>query len=560
MTESGLTSYSAAVADFRRARRRAALRRLLERVGSPAPRLLAYEDVVRRLAGRESGRWELREIPLDSIVGSVGRYKDFTRDFLPLRDSDEGRWASVKVAMTGLVGVPAIEVYQIGEAYFVLDGNHRVSVARELGATQIQAYVREVQTKAPLSPEVDLDELIIKTELADFLKRTRLDETRSDTDFTVTAPGKYRLLEHEIVSMSDQPDAALPKLAKRWYDRMYQPVLEQIRRMGMLREFPDRTETDLYVWIKEHRAELEESLGWSIKPSSAAADLIARVSEGARGRLDRRRREAWREATPPTAQRQNGQRLVSEVLVPISGAADDWVALHQADILAAREGARVLGLYVAPSEEEAASVRAQAIQTTFQQHCVSNEAECRLAIDVGRVARTICDRARWADLVVVKLNHPPSRRPVEKLSSGFRALIRGCPRPVLAVPRAEQPLNHILLAYDRSPKSDEALYLAAYFTGRWQVPLTVVSVAESGNPAELCLEAAGKYLDDCGVEYEMVAEVGPVAQTILETAERRGADLLITGGYGRSTVAEVVLGSTIDRLLRASQIPILICH
>lgn len=462
--------------------------------------------------------------------------------------------------MTGLVGVPAIEVYQIGEAYFVQDGNHRVSVARELGATHIQAYVREVQTKAPLTPDVDPEELIIKSELSDFLKRTRLDETRPQTDFTVTAPGRYRLLEHEMMSLAQDPDAPLPKLAKRWHDRVYQPVLEQIRRMGMLYEFPDRTETDLYVWIMEHRAELEQSLGWSIDPGSAAADLISRVSDGARSRLRRRRQEAWKEAAPAVSAQPNGPGLISEVLVPISGAADDWVALHQADIIAAREGARVLGLHIAQSEREAESERARAVQSTFEAHCVSNEAECRLAIHVGKIARTICDRARWADLVVVKLNHPPDQRPVQKLSSGFRALIRGCPRPVLAVPRGESPLTHILLAYDSSPKSDEALYLAAYLAGSWEVALTVVSVAEGGSPAELSLESAGKYLDERRVAYSIVAEVGEAAQAILATADRRGADLLITGGYGRSSVAEVVLGSTIDRLLRASQIPILICR
>ncbi len=555
-----MNSYSAAVADFRNARRKAALRKLLDRIGRGTNQLLPYEEVVRRLAGRESGRVELREIPLDSIVGSVGRYRDFTRDFLPLKDSDEGRWASVKVAMTGLAGVPPIEVYQIGAAYFVRDGNHRVSVARELGATQIQAYVREVQTKAPLSPEVDLDELIIKSELAAFLKRTQLDESRPDTDFTVTAPGKYTYLEHEIETTAKGPDAPLPSKAQRWHDRNYLPVLELIRKMGMVWEFPGRTETDLYVWIMQYRSELEQALGWSISPRSVAADLIARGSDRLRSRLARRSSRSTSEPAPADPGLNGKPGWISEILVPISGEADDWVALHQADLIAGREGARVLGLHVARSEVEAGGERARFIQDTFEAECRANEAECRLAIETGRIARTICDRARWADLVVVKLNHPPGTRPVEKLGSGFRALIRGCPRPVMAVPRAESPLNHALLAYDGSPKGNEALYLAAYMAGRWEIELTVVSVSESGNPSGLSLETAGRYLDERDIPYAVVAAEGQVADQILSIASARGADFVLCGGYGSNPVAEVVLGSTVDRLLRATSIPVLICH
>ena len=85
---------------------------------------------------------------------------------MPRQDSDSGRWAGVKVAVTELGGLPPIEVYQIGEVYFVLDGNHRVSVAREVGARHIEAYVRQVTTKVPLSPDTEPDELIIKAELA----------------------------------------------------------------------------------------------------------------------------------------------------------------------------------------------------------------------------------------------------------------------------------------------------------------------------------------------------------------------------------------------------------
>jgi hypothetical protein len=127
--------------------------------------LLCYDDVRQQLKAVGGAHRGLHDIPLGATVGSVGRCADFSRSFLPLRDEDQQRWIRVKTAVADLTGLPPIEVYRVGEVYFVFDGNHRVSVARQLGAPYIQAYVTEVHTKVPLSP----DDLIIKTEYADFL-------------------------------------------------------------------------------------------------------------------------------------------------------------------------------------------------------------------------------------------------------------------------------------------------------------------------------------------------------------------------------------------------------
>jgi hypothetical protein len=165
--------YAAAIEDFHRARRRANMQQILSRLSRKSVDALSYEQVrkalkiARHLPDQRAP--ELRDIPLDAIVGSVGRYSDFTRSFLPKETVDEGRWAGVKVAATGLAGLPPIEVYQIGEAYFVLDGNHRVSVARQLDATHIEASVTKLQTKVPLTPEDQLDDVILKAEYLDFL-------------------------------------------------------------------------------------------------------------------------------------------------------------------------------------------------------------------------------------------------------------------------------------------------------------------------------------------------------------------------------------------------------
>ncbi|HRQ09593.1 MAG TPA: hypothetical protein PLG36_01085, partial [Trueperaceae bacterium] len=112
-----------AISDFQAARRRADIAAVLAMLSGQSDHLLQYDEVRRRLKAVESGRTTLEDVPLDAIVGSVGRYQDFNRSFLPLTNADRARWVGVKLAMTGLEGVPPIELYRIGDAYFVKDGN-----------------------------------------------------------------------------------------------------------------------------------------------------------------------------------------------------------------------------------------------------------------------------------------------------------------------------------------------------------------------------------------------------------------------------------------------------
>ena len=116
--------YYSAVKDFHEARRRADVEQIIARLIGKSNDLLCYGDVREQVGVRGTARRELRDIPLDAIIGSVGRCTDFTRTFLPRRDSDRERWARVDMGASTLRGLPPIEVYQIGDAYFVLDGNH----------------------------------------------------------------------------------------------------------------------------------------------------------------------------------------------------------------------------------------------------------------------------------------------------------------------------------------------------------------------------------------------------------------------------------------------------
>ena len=218
------SAFQAALNDFHKARQRAVLMDVMAYLTGKSDDLLVYDEVYEQLKAGQPVKRGLQEIPLAAIAGSVGRYADFNRSFLPRSKSDARRWAEVKAAITERGRIPPILVYQIDQVYFVLDGNHRVSIARQRGDSHIPAYVTEIQTEVPLSPEVQPDELIIKARYADFLARFPLHQVRPEADLRVTAPGHYRLLEeqlyryrHRLREQTGQEVSDL-EVVKHWYE------------------------------------------------------------------------------------------------------------------------------------------------------------------------------------------------------------------------------------------------------------------------------------------------------------------------------------------------------
>lgn len=569
MMDSNDLVYTAVLRDFQEARRRAALEDLKARLTGKSDDLLPYEAVHDLLEAEGDVSRGLQDIPLDAIVGSVGRYRDFTRSFLPRRESDKHRWANVKLKALYRGGFPPIEVYKLGDVYFVLDGNHRVSVARQLGAQTIQAYVTEVHSRLPLSAEVEPDELIIKTRYAQFLDATALDESRPGLDLLVTAPGQYRRLEEQIeayrrrLAQREARPVALAEAAASWYDVVYLPAIQVIRERDLLSAFPGHTETDLFMWVSERQEEVEEEIGWTVAPERVAGEL-------ARGRGRKRRSAADLDDAPGGSAASAhmpldmaplgpaGERLFPDILVPISGSERGWLALDQALVVAQREGAALHGFHIVRSHSESDAQRAQSVQAEFDRRCQAAGVAGQLVIEVGPVARTICQRARWTDLVVANLAYPPTRSLPGKLQSGFRTLVHHCTRPVLAVPRVS-PLSRALLAYDGSMRAREALFVATYLASRWRIPLAIVTVVEPSRAGAGHLDAARAYTTTQGIPAHCLETHGPVAPAILQAAADVQADLLIMGGYGYSPMWEAMLGSAVDHLLRECQQPMLIC-
>jgi hypothetical protein len=201
----------------------------------------------------------LQQIELKLIRGSVGRYLDFTSAFLPRSDNLRQRWQRARSSFVKK-GPPPIELYKVGDAYFVSDGNHRVSIARQEGAETIAAYVCEYITPIKLSDEADLDEVLRKAEYAEFLKRTKLQPVQ---EIIFTVPGRYMEIESQIKAIQRSVEnnrgeaVAYDEAAAQWYREIYSPTVQEIRESGVIDRFPGRTAADMFIWMWRREPQLQ---------------------------------------------------------------------------------------------------------------------------------------------------------------------------------------------------------------------------------------------------------------------------------------------------------------
>ncbi|MEX1071607.1 MAG: universal stress protein [Anaerolineales bacterium] len=570
--------YSTAVQDFKRARARAGLQEALARLGGgQRDKLLSFEKVRKLVGESQTLPRGLQDIPIKSIVGSVGRYDDFNRQFLPRQESQVSRWAQIRIA-ADMQGLPPIEVYKIGDAYFVLDGHHRVSVARELGAKHIEAYVTEIPTNVPISPTDKPEEMILKAERAKFLEDTGFDVSHPDLEMRLTLPGRYAELREHIavhqyfMGMEQEREIPFREAAEHWLETVYLPAVAAIRRLDLLRDFPHRTETDIYLWLMKHRSELVRKLGWEVGTEETAAHLWNRLYTKPRRLWERTRRVLGRvlpikgvsPGPVPTewrldrGQMEEGELLFPRILVPISGADESWRAVELAILVAKRERSELRGVHVLTNGETADSGKVKAIRKEFERRLAEAGLKGSLVIEKGNISRQVEERSHWSDLVVLHLKHPPGDQPMQRLLSGLRGFLQRSPRPAIVLSHSSE-MKHALLAYDGSRKAQEALYLAAYLACSWGTKITVFTGLETSLRERLLLQKAKGYLISQEVDADYVQRRGPAGKVAVELAAERGADFILMGGYGRGQLLEVMMGSTLDTVLREYHGPVWIC-
>ena len=253
--------------DFLRLRRREVLSRLagwLRREPDDVSEILPFDEVVAALGRTGERRLGLRVIPLDSIVGSVDRTRDFDRWFRPRSGRSRERWERLARAQRRGEAIPPIDVYRVGELHFVRDGHHRVSVAHALRLRSIDAYVTEVTTKIDTNGISRRGDLITKDLRRVFLDRVPLPGPALTT-ILVTSPWSYAELSEEVEAwgfrLMQQEGRFLDRetVARRWYAEEYRPVVRMLAQADLI---GDRTEAEAYLHLAGQRYRLMRTHRW----------------------------------------------------------------------------------------------------------------------------------------------------------------------------------------------------------------------------------------------------------------------------------------------------------
>jgi hypothetical protein len=247
---------------WRKARRREAYRRLAGIAGRNLSRpLLSLDEVSQRLRAFEQTYVGIRPIPVADVVGTVSRIDDFDRDFLPKRSKIQERWQNVEESYPE-GDFPPIVVYEIDGRYFVVDGHHRVAIARQRGVEFIDAEITQLRSSSELPPDADIASIIMAEQRRRFLEESGLGAGRPEASIEFSRPQGYiELLEHIKIHgfhlmMEQQRPCSMEEIAGDWYDRVYVPTVEAIHREGLTTLLPKATDADLYLWVGQRRREL----------------------------------------------------------------------------------------------------------------------------------------------------------------------------------------------------------------------------------------------------------------------------------------------------------------
>jgi DNA-binding Lrp family transcriptional regulator len=236
---------------------RSTLKKLAERYGThwragrEPDHAKSFDDRQRHEAAFDTRDRGTGMVPLVEITGSVGRYKDFDRQFRPKSHLPSERLAHVRAAMKRGNRMPPVKLYKIKDEYYVVDGHHRITVARELGLDRIEGRVIEFM------PSADTLENVLYCERTAFAEATGLKEK-----ILLTELGHYPKLLRQVrdhqrhLNRESGAPWNLEDAARDWYDSIYTPLTTLIEKGDLMTSFPHRTVADLYTYMAYHQWEL----------------------------------------------------------------------------------------------------------------------------------------------------------------------------------------------------------------------------------------------------------------------------------------------------------------
>ena len=272
----------------------------------PARPLLAYDEVHDRLPAIGQGYLGVRQIAVTDIVGTLDRSSSFDADFRPLLPGSRARLESLARAFPdGLF--PPINVMEFGGKYFVVDGHHRVRLARQRGMDVLDAEITRITTPYELPAGIDLPTLIHTQQRQIFLRDSGLGRARPEADITFSRPQGYPELLEVVRSFSYAASLRQGRLvdaaesAAEWYLQDYLPGVDALRRQGLHTLYEYKTSADLWLWVHQLQRRL---LAEGQDPAYDAAVGLAlgtRLSRGFRRRLLKERSFPLRpgKSTPP---------------------------------------------------------------------------------------------------------------------------------------------------------------------------------------------------------------------------------------------------------------------
>jgi len=266
--------------DFSKARNKALFNEIQHLLSPEEASLISLNDVKQLIKPINETYVGMKVIPIDKIIGSEGRYKDFDNHFFPKSSFLKTRWEHVDQAAINAIELPPIKVYELAGVYFVRDGNHRVSVAKARGIEFIDAEVVSLQSEIKLKKPDNLGDVV--KEIINYEKRLFYNETNFG-DITeywcldFTTPGRYDVIFNHILThkyymnLHQQEEVSMEQAILSWFNTVYLPIVSTVREKHILRSFKKRTLSDMYVWIVRYWDELKTKFGDNIPIDEAVS-------------------------------------------------------------------------------------------------------------------------------------------------------------------------------------------------------------------------------------------------------------------------------------------------
>jgi hypothetical protein len=282
---------------FDRARRRETYRRLARLLGGTDKKgLPSLDEVRKRLSLFEQHYIGIRPIEVAKILGTAERAPNFDKDFLPKSRETRERWQRLEKMMRG-GSLPPIAVYKVDDYYYVIDGHHRVAIAKAIKQEFIDAEVTELFSRYDIPPNADIGRLILMEQEELFMAQSGLDRARPEAGIHFTRPNGYiellevirahgyELCKQEGRVLSDE------EVAGAFYDDIYLPAVEAIKKEGLPAALPDATDADLFLWVWQTRRTLFPEHG-----EMTLEDAAKRAGERRAGGIKAKARKAARKA------------------------------------------------------------------------------------------------------------------------------------------------------------------------------------------------------------------------------------------------------------------------